>query len=404
MRAPCAAAQARGGRRRGAGSRRAGRGACVKPSASMRTTASKSSRAQRGVRPGAAHQCEQRVLVPFAAGDLGDDLLRQHVERRLRDAQRVELAAAHAVEQRRALDQVVARLREQPALGHAADVRGRSGRRAAGRRRSSAASRAGRPGRRRRCRCRARATRSRPAPSARRASAAARRRAAVPCARLPWCAATRSLPSRSPRWRAARSAMRRVLTNTSVVRCCAHQLGDALVDLLPLVVRHHRLQRRRRQFEREVALLGVADVDDRAVGRAVGRDRARRRPGSARPRRSASASPTGRSASARAAAQRLQPLERQRQVAAALARGDGVDLVDDHRAHRRQHRAAATRSRAARTATRAWSPGCAAACLRSCARSACGVSPVRTAVRIVDVGQAHARAARRGCRPAAPRG
>ena len=35
----------------------------------------------------------------------------------------------------------------------------------------------------------------------------------------PWCAATCSLPSSSPRWRAVRSAMRRVLTNTRVVAC-----------------------------------------------------------------------------------------------------------------------------------------------------------------------------------------
>ncbi len=40
-------------------------------------------------------------------------------------------------------------------------------------------------------------------------------------ARLPWWAATASLPSSSARWRAARSAMRRVFTKTSVVRCMA---------------------------------------------------------------------------------------------------------------------------------------------------------------------------------------
>jgi hypothetical protein len=79
-----------------------------------------------------------------------------------------------------------------------------SGRRAAGRSRSSAASRAGRPGRRRRCRGRARATRSRPAPSVRRASGAARRRAA-----LPWrgCrGARRPPPCRAARRGGARRA------------------------------------------------------------------------------------------------------------------------------------------------------------------------------------------------------
>ena len=36
--------------------------------------------------------------------------------------------------------------------------------------------------------------------------------------RLPWCAVTRSSPSRSLKWRARRSASRRVLTKISVVR------------------------------------------------------------------------------------------------------------------------------------------------------------------------------------------
>ena len=73
------------------------------------------------IRPGAAHASNRAVLGPFLRRDLGDDLLRQHVERLLRDGQPIELAAAHAVEQRRAFDQVVARQREQPALRHAAD-------------------------------------------------------------------------------------------------------------------------------------------------------------------------------------------------------------------------------------------------------------------------------------------
>ena len=59
--------------------------------------------------------------MPFARGDFGDDLLRQHVERLFRNRQPIELAAADAVEQRRAFDQLVAREREQPALGRALD-------------------------------------------------------------------------------------------------------------------------------------------------------------------------------------------------------------------------------------------------------------------------------------------
>ncbi len=132
--------------------------------------------------------------------------------------------------------------------------RGPSGRRAAGTPRSSAASRSGRRDRRRRCRCRARATPSRRARAARRVSGAARRRGAAPCARLPWCAATASLPSRSLRCRAARSAMRRVLTKISVVWCWRDQRCELRVDLLPDVAGHDRFERRVRQFEREIAL------------------------------------------------------------------------------------------------------------------------------------------------------
>ena len=44
------------------------------------------------------------------------------------------------------------------------------------------------------------------------------------------------------------------------------------------------------------------------------------------------------------AAERGQPLERERQMAAALVRRQRVDLVDDHRAGGRQHRAAGFRS------------------------------------------------------------
>jgi hypothetical protein len=40
-------------------------------------------------------------------------------------------------------------------------------------------------------------------------------------AMLPWCDITLSAPSSSDRCRVTRSAMRRVLTNTSVVRCAA---------------------------------------------------------------------------------------------------------------------------------------------------------------------------------------
>ena len=61
------------------------------------------------------------------------------------------------------------------------------------------------------------ATRARRSPARSRASTRCRRS----LDRLPWCAATWSSPSRSPSWWATRSAIRRVFTNTSVVRCPA---------------------------------------------------------------------------------------------------------------------------------------------------------------------------------------
>ncbi len=64
---------------------------------------------QAAVGRGAAHQVEQLVLGPLARADLGDDLLRKHVERFLGDRQAVELAAIDAIDQRGALDEIVAR-------------------------------------------------------------------------------------------------------------------------------------------------------------------------------------------------------------------------------------------------------------------------------------------------------
>ena len=76
---------------------------------------------QRAIGPRAADQREQLVLAPFLRRHLGHDLLRQHVERLLQNGEPVELAAADAVDQRRAFHQLVAREREQPALGRARD-------------------------------------------------------------------------------------------------------------------------------------------------------------------------------------------------------------------------------------------------------------------------------------------
>jgi len=76
---------------------------------------------QLAIRPGAPDRREQVVFAPFASRDFRHDLLGDNVERTLRHDQPIELAAAHRVEESRALDQLVAREREKPSLGHAGD-------------------------------------------------------------------------------------------------------------------------------------------------------------------------------------------------------------------------------------------------------------------------------------------
>ena len=101
-----------------------------------------------------------------------------------------------------------------------------------------------------------------------------------------------------------------------------------------------------------------------------------------------------------AAAQRRQPLERQRQVRAALVRRDGVDLVDDHGARGREHRAAGLgaeqdveRLRRGDDDVRRRSGACARARPAACRRCAPRCGSRRPA--------GPARAAPRGCRRAA---
>ena len=141
-------------------------------------------------RPGAADEVVEVVLGPVLAGALGDDLLREDVERRDRLHDAVETARAHGADERGALDQLVAAGREETALRLAARARDRSGRRAAGRSRRCAASRSGRRGRCCRCRCRAPATRCRPAPAARPALRRCSTRRRRSFERLPWWLAT----------------------------------------------------------------------------------------------------------------------------------------------------------------------------------------------------------------------
>ena len=126
---------------------------------------------------------------------------------------------------------------------------------------------------------------------------------------------------------ATRSTSRRVLTKTIVVRCSPTSADDAVVDRRPQLVARDRA-------ELEVGR-------SRSRGRARGGGRCRRCavgvPSAARRCRPAAAptSSIGFCVAERPmrcsapADERVEPLERQRQVRAALVARDGVDLVDD---------------------------------------------------------------------------
>ena len=70
-----------------------------------------------GVAIGASNQREEVVLRPVLGSGHRDDLLRQHVERRLGDQQLIELALRNRSDERRAFDQLIACGREDASFG-----------------------------------------------------------------------------------------------------------------------------------------------------------------------------------------------------------------------------------------------------------------------------------------------
>ncbi len=114
------------------------------------------------------------------------------------------------------------------------------------------------------------------------------------------------------------------------------QLGQPVVNLLPDFARHHRFERRRRNFEGKVARPAMAGVDDPAFG--IGPDqKSGHRLDRFLRRREADPQQT-------VAAESGQALERDRQMRAALVGRHRMDLVDDHGPRRRQHFAAGFRT------------------------------------------------------------
>jgi len=228
---------------------------------------------QRAVGGGAAHERIELVLVPFARGHFGDDLLGQHVERLLRDRELVELAAADAVEQRRAFHQLVTREREQPALGGAVD--GMAG--------PPDALEEGRD----------RARRAELADEVDLADVDAQLERSRRHQRLELAVLEPLLGVEALLFGEAAMVRGHLIGTDALGQLARHplgqsagvdedqrgavrrdQLGQALIHLLPDLGRHHRLERRVRKFEGEVAGTAVAGVDDGAVcGGGVGRAR-----------------------------------------------------------------------------------------------------------------------------------
>ena len=144
--------------------------------------------------------------------------------------------------------------------------------------------------------------------------------------------------------------------------------------------------RRRRCAQSASAAVGVgADQEARHL-----LDRLLRRRQADAQQRASPHSASSRSSDSARCAPRLSPAHR-------------VDLVDDHRARRRQHLAARLRAEQDVERLRRGDEDVRRPLARICARSACGVSPVRTQVRISTSGRPALAQLARGCRRAAPR-
>ncbi len=215
-------------------------------------------------------------------------------------------------------------------------------------------------------------------------------------------------PSRSARWRVTRSAIRRVLAKTSVVRCSRIRLGQPVVDLRPHLHGHHRLQRRGGgHLDPQVEPPAVPGVDDHAPRGAVRLRRWRCRPGTGPPPRSASGWRRGRSAVEvpptlpdRASSRSSDSARCEPRLSSATAwisstidRADVLQHPPPALAGEQDEQRLRGRHQDVRRPLRPSPP----------ARAA-GVSPVRTSVRISDIRQPLRRQLRRGCRRAAPPG
>ena len=292
---------------------------------------------QIAVRHRAAEVVEQLGFDPFPCSHFGDDLLAEHIQRLRRQDQRVEFTARHAMQQRCAFHQFIARSRKQAALWRCANR----------------VARAAHP-------------LQKGGDRARRTDLAHQIHIANVDAQFQRCrgyqraqlAALQFLFGIKTQFLCQTAVMRgdgflaepqRQMPHGTLGHAAGvdedqrgavfvRKLRKAVENGFPGFVRHHRRQRDRRQFQGQIAVSNVAGVDDRA--------RARIPTGLCVTAEEISHGLDGflRGGKADALegffAQRFQPFQGQHQMAAALARVERVDFIDDHAAHVAQHRPA----------------------------------------------------------------
>ena len=236
----------------------------AKPSASIATTASKSPLVRCPVRPRAPRRRKELVLAVLAAGQFRGHLLREHVERRVMRDDAVELAAADRSQQGGALDEVVARGGHQASLrrarhrvarpAHALEERGNAVRRPNLADQVDVADIDAELERRRRDECLERAG-LQPMLGI---EARLLREAAVVGGDLALAKPFAQMPGR-PLGHPSRVHE----DQRGLVR--GDQLGQAVVILVPDLVRHDRAERRAGNLHGQVELAAMALVDDRTV-------------------------------------------------------------------------------------------------------------------------------------------
>ena len=285
------------------------------------------------VRPCARDEREELVLPVFSRRHLGHDLLRQHVERMRGNAQSIELAATHRIEERHRFDQLVAARGKQPALRHAAD-------RVVGATDPLQKHRDG-------------ARRAQLADELNVADVDSQLERSGGDHRLELARLEALLRVEALLLREAAVVRRDVFLTDAlgeVARDALHhpsrigkderrvvlrdERGKLIVDGGPDLAGHHRLERRTRHDEGEVPLAHVTDVDDLAGGA---------RPGAGEEARDLLDRLLRRrepDALDRLPGERVQALEGQSQVRTPLGARDRVNFVDDQRASARQHPAA----------------------------------------------------------------